>query len=183
MTSHNNRGRGRQCECPRTPNPRDIQQPVCPCCPHQEGFEARTRVLSSRRTVGANLLYLVPTCVSQLVTLQALGSAVRATAVLYFCPCPGCTVRHHQAVAGTFGQPQRGSRCPSSTTTTTPLPRCLCGLLSTGSSERAGVGTGLGDLPSRGPPAPVPPGAPPMPSSPSWGGWAWCPCPPPPAQL
>lgn len=46
---------------PPTPLAEDIQQPICQCCPHQEGFEAGTQGPSHRWTVGAEPLYLVPT--------------------------------------------------------------------------------------------------------------------------
>ncbi|XP_012861396.1 transmembrane protein 53-A-like [Echinops telfairi] len=43
--------------------------------------------------------------VSQLMGPRALSSAVRATALLYFRLCPGCTVRQYEAALGAFWQP------------------------------------------------------------------------------
>ncbi|XP_031311174.2 transmembrane protein 53-A isoform X2 [Camelus dromedarius] len=43
--------------------------------------------------------------VSQLIRPQALGPVVKATAMLYFHMCPGCTVRHYEAAVGAFWQP------------------------------------------------------------------------------
>lgn len=43
--------------------------------------------------------------VSQLIRPQALGPVIKATALLYFHLCPGCTVRHYEAAVDAFQQP------------------------------------------------------------------------------
>ncbi|XP_016045126.2 transmembrane protein 53-B-like [Erinaceus europaeus] len=43
--------------------------------------------------------------VSQLMNPQALGPLVKATALLYFRLCPGCTVRHYDAAVDAFWEP------------------------------------------------------------------------------
>ena len=116
-------------DAPEPPCPQESQQPTRRCRPHLVGFEAGTRGLSCRRTVGAEPLTWAP---HTGLRRQGCRSGPQPHSTL------ACVRAAPSGVArswwGLAGSHQGGSRRLSSMASVAPRPRRrLCGLLATGS--------------------------------------------------